>query len=44
MKSNKNDAKELIYKNRNKLTDFKTNPKVTIGETIGGREDLGEWE
>ena len=24
-------------------TDFKTNLIVTIGETVGGREELGGW-
>ena len=33
MEPNKNDTKELI---KQKLTDFKTNLMVTIGETTGG--------
>ena len=29
---------------KQKATDFKTNLMVIIGETVGRREDLGEWE
>ena len=35
MESNKNDTKELIHKTE-RLTDFKTKPMVTKGETWGG--------
>ena len=38
----KNDTKKLIYKTE-KLKHFKTNLMVTIGETIGGREELKGW-
>ena len=43
VESNKNDNKELILK-KQKLTDFKTNLMVTIGKTVGEREELGVWE
>ena len=33
-----------LLKHRNKLTDFKTNLMVTIGETTAGREEMGGWE
>lgn len=48
-----NIAKHLIkkkrfqktyFENRNKLTDLRTNLRVTIGEAIGEREELGGWE
>ena len=46
--SNKNNNnkwyKRTYLKNRNKLTDFKTNLMVTRGETTGGREELVGWE
>ena len=38
VESNNNDAKELIDKIETN-TDFKTNLMVTIGETVGGREE-----
>ena len=39
VESNKNDNKELILKNRIKLTDFKTNLMVTTVETVVGRDE-----
>ena len=34
-----------LFIKQNKLTDFKTNLRVTtIGETMVGREELGGWE
>ena len=41
---NEENSKKLILKNRNKLTNFKNHPMVTIGETIGEREKLAGWE
>ena len=42
VESNKNDTKDLLIKQ--KFTDFKTNLRVTIGKTVGWREELGECE
>ena len=39
----KNDTKELIYKKRIKLTDFKIKLTVTKGETIVGRNKFSGW-
>ena len=39
----KNDANELIYKNRNRLAYFKNKLMVTKGETEG-RDKLGVWD
>ena len=39
----KNDTKRLILK-RNKLTEFKTNLMVIMGEDLEGKEELGRWE
>ena len=36
--------KELICKTETNSRDFKTKLMVTIVETLGGREELGEWE
>ena len=42
------DQIKMIQKNifiKQKQTHrFQTNPMVTIGETVAGREELGEWE
>ena len=38
----KNDTNELIYKNRNRLTDMKNKLMVTKGE--GKRDKLGVWD
>ena len=32
------------YTTEKKLTDFKTNLRVTIEETVEGREELGGWK
>ena len=36
--------KNLFEKNRNKLTNFRTNLMVSIGEIVGEREELEGWE
>ena len=43
VESNKKWQKELIFETETN-SDFKANLMVTIGETIGGREELGGWE
>ena len=43
MESNKKWYRTYL-KDRNKLTDFETDLMVSIGETIGGRGNLGGWE
>ena len=40
----KNDTNELIYNNRNRLTDFENKLMVTKGERWGGRGKLGGWD
>ena len=39
----KNSRNELIYKNRNRLTDIENKLTVTKGE-VGERDKLGVWD